>query len=156
MGTVEQLSFLVRGYYGIRHAWKQSGFRRSILMFSIAALIIFIANFSFVIWAVAGNEVKDGIGVIAEKSCAETSRLNSAIHVIINVLSTILLAGSNYCMQCLSAPTRKEVDAAHKQHHWLDIGVSSVRNVIRPTRTNITRTVIWLLLGLSSLPLHLL
>lgn len=56
-------------------------------------------------------------------------------------------------MQCLSAPTRKEVDEAHAQGKWLDIGVPSVRNL-----TNIAkpRVAMWLGLGLTSLPLHLM
>lgn len=56
-------------------------------------------------------------------------------------------------MQCLSAPTRKEVDKAHAKGKWLDIGVPSVRNL-----TNIAkpRVGMWLGLGLTSLPLHLM
>ena len=55
-------------------------------------------------------------------------------------------------MQCLSAPTRKEVDEAHAKGKWLDIGVPSVRNL-----TNIAkpRVGMWLGLALTSLPLHL-
>lgn len=37
------------------------------------------------------------------------------MHIIINILSTALLAASNYVMQCLSAPTRPDVNEAHTQ-----------------------------------------
>jgi hypothetical protein len=73
--------------------------------------------------------------------------------LLINALSTILLSASNYTMQCLSAPTRSEVDDAHSTGKWLDIGVPSVRNLGRIARK---RVILWWLLGASSLPLHLL
>lgn len=56
-------------------------------------------------------------------------------------------------MQCLSAPTREEVDEAHAKGKWLDIGVSSVRNL---TSIPKSRLGMWVGLGLTSLPLHLM
>ncbi len=56
-------------------------------------------------------------------------------------------------MQRLSAPTRQEVDKAHGAGTWLDIGIPSVRNV---RRISWERRNLWILLALSSLPLHLL
>lgn len=79
--------------------------------------------------------------------------MNSYLHFAINLLSTILLSSSNYCMQCLSAPTRKEVNTAHAKGVWLDIGIPSMRNLRYIDRR---RVILWGLLGLSSLPLHLL
>ncbi|KAF0316724.1 hypothetical protein GQ607_016066 [Colletotrichum asianum] len=79
--------------------------------------------------------------------------LNTGIHVVINILSIILLAGSNYCMQCLIAPTRPEIDEAHSSQCWLDIGVPSIRNFWSIGRK---RKAIWILLSASSLPLHLM
>ncbi len=65
----------------------------------------------------------------------------------------MLLGASNYTMQCLSAPTRSEVDKAHSQGIWLDIGVPGVRNLRRISGVRIT---LWWLLAISSIPLHLL
>lgn len=56
-------------------------------------------------------------------------------------------------MQCISSPTRHEGDKAHARGVWLDIGVPSVRNLERITSS---RILLWWLLGLSSVPLHLL
>lgn len=70
-----------------------------------------------------------------------------------NVLSTLLLGASNYTMQCLASPTREEVDRAHSQNRWLDIGVPSIRNL---TRISSHRKVLWWLLVISGVPLHLL
>ncbi|KAK0609436.1 hypothetical protein B0T14DRAFT_441918, partial [Immersiella caudata] len=85
-------------------------------------------------------------------SCSKAEKINIAGHVIINALSTVLLSASNYCMQCVSAPTREEVDNAHRKRRWLDIGTPSARNLrsIHPAKT-----ILWLFLGTSSFPLHL-
>ncbi|MCJ1431301.1 hypothetical protein MMC27_000652 [Xylographa pallens] len=85
--------------------------------------------------------------------CSDSSQINTGLHLAINILSTLLLGAGNYTMQCLSAPTRAEVDQAHRQGLWLDIGVPSVRNIFRIGKG---RVILWVLLGLTSLPLHLL
>ena len=75
------------------------------------------------------------------------------LHLAINVLSTLLLGASNYCMQCLTSPTREEVDRAHSRHIWLDIGIPSVRNL---RRVSWYKIILWWLLAISGIPLHLL
>lgn len=93
------------------------------------------------------------IGTITEGPCSTIRNQGLYIHLAINVLGTSLLAASNYVMQCLSAPTRSEIDVAHHKGDWLDVGIPSVRNLFRIKKK---RTFLWLLLALSSIPLHLL
>ena len=52
-------------------------------------------------------------------------------------------------MQCLGSPTRDEIDKAHAKGRWLDIGVPTMRNLLN---INAKRTVLWVLLALSSAP----
>ncbi|KAH9233039.1 hypothetical protein K456DRAFT_1837294, partial [Colletotrichum gloeosporioides 23] len=134
----------------------RSKWQRSAFAFAIAALFTFMINLSFMIWATLSQGVyaKDGIGILLEaETCSAAHILNIGIHVVINTVSSVLLAGSNYCMQCLIAPTRPEIDIAHAQHHWVDVGIPSVRNFQRiPWK----RKVSWLLLSATSLSLHLL
>ncbi|KAJ5459492.1 hypothetical protein N7530_011436 [Penicillium desertorum] len=78
--------------------------------------------------------------------CRTAKGITIGSHLVINVLSTILLAYSNFSMQCLASPTRKEVDAAHKKHHWLSIGTPSIRNVFFVSRI---KAALWLLPGVS-------
>ena len=118
----------------------------------VAASVLFI-NIILTIWAVAKSGVQDGLGTLHDGSCKRTASLTFWIHLTINVLSTLLLGASNYSMQCLSSPTRSEVDKAHSQGIWLDIGVPSVRNL---RRLSISRIILWWLLAVSSIPLHLL
>lgn len=94
----------------------------------------------------------DGLGVLMDSDCTKVRSLNSKFHYAINVIATVLVGASNYNMQCLTAPTRHEIDKGHAKGTWLDIGVLSVRN-LRHIRAG--KTVLWLALLVSSLPLHL-
>lgn len=90
---------------------------------------------------------------IFEGSCTKAKRWSTGFHILINVLGTILLGASNYCMQCLSAPSRKDVDHMHAHGKWLDIGTPSVANLRVMSWVQI---IIWCLLVLTSLPFHIL
>jgi hypothetical protein len=94
-----------------------------------------------------------GIGTLLQGECSKITAYNIGAHLTINVLSTLLLSGSNYCMQCLSAPTRREINNAHERGLTLDIGIPSSYNlgVLDPWKF-----LMWMLLAISSLPLHLL
>lgn len=129
------------------------GWRFAITGGSISIFIVFILNLSFTLWTAANKGFVDGRGILYEGSCDEARNLNILAHLIINLFSTIILGSSNYCMQCLSAPTRAEIDREHAKGGYLDVGISSVRNLRRIGRK---RVCLWALLGLSSLPLHLL
>lgn len=89
---------------------------------------------------------------VYEGSCSLSSRWSAGLHLIINALSTCILAASNYCMQTLVAPTRKEIDHEHGQGRWLDVGVASFRNLYSIPRS---RFALWLILLLSATPFHL-
>lgn len=130
-----------------------TGWRFGVLNFAIWASIVFLLNLIATIWG--STTTNKGKGIILQGDCVYVKRLNSALHALINILSTILLSGSNYSMQTLSAPTRNEIDNAHNSTPatWLDIGVPGVRNLKYISRQ---RKILWFLLGLSSLPLHLL
>ena len=54
-------------------------------------------------------------------------------------------------MQCLSSPTRDEVDKAHRQNATLDIGIPSLKNLRRIASS---RLLLWSLVALSSIPLN--
>lgn len=119
-----------------------------------ASGLVLIINFSILLVAASRyGGFKNGIGTLAKGLPASMSRLSTAYHILINLLSTVLLTSSNYCMQVLCSPTRNEIDAAHRKGRWLNIGVLSPHN-LRFIRAR--RVLLWWILGLSSLPLHLL
>ncbi|KAF5006967.1 hypothetical protein FDECE_6683 [Fusarium decemcellulare] len=133
-----------------------SGWRFSLVTGAVASSAVLLINLSLTIWSTtrpAGTEEQSGRRILFEGSCSKSRTINILVHLLINLFSSVLLAASSYGMQCLSAPTRTEVDKAHRQEAWMDIGVLSVRNL---WRLPWTRSILWALLALSSVPLHLL
>lgn len=105
------------------------------------------------IYASVTAGVTGGIDTLQHGDCFLTKKLSMWLHVAINMLSTMLLGASNYCMQYSSSPTREEVDEAHLKGSWLGIAVPSVRNL---RHISWRRVTLWWLLGLGSLPSHLM
>ena len=125
------------------------GWRFGIINCAVFATLICVINMTVTI--ILSFRARSGL--LFEGDCNTSRRINTGLHLVINAMSTILLSSSNYCMQCLSAPTRKEVDKAHAQSTSLNIGVISLGNLRRISKK---RVVVWFLLGASSIPLHLL
>jgi hypothetical protein len=103
--------------------------------------------------AIRSGYDKDGVATIFEGDEATISLWNTILHVVINVLSTLLLSASNYTMQVLNSPTREEINKAHKNGKWLDIGLLSVHNL---RIISSKRAILCIALALTSTPLHLL
>ena len=97
--------------------------------------------------------MEGGIGTLYKGSCDKSKVIALWLHLGINAISTLLLSGSNYTQQCLTTPTRTEVDAAHARRRWMDIGVPSIRNLLR---IEWERAFLWIAIGFTSIPLHLL
>ncbi|RDW76904.1 uncharacterized protein DSM5745_06896 [Aspergillus mulundensis] len=137
--------------HGRLHRW-YTGWKFTLSLAAAACILVLSFNLGFLLWAVARHQLADNRGVLYEGDCDRVKRLSTGLHLLINVLSTTLLGASNYGMQCLCAPTRRDIDQVHKQGSYLDIGVPSLRNLSYiPTK----RTLLWICLALSSLPLHL-
>jgi len=136
-----------------RTAWRKiNGYHFGVICCACISATILITNSIAIVWGSTEFGVEGGLGTIQDGSCTETNNVGFWIHLIFNVLSTLLLGASNYSMQCLSSPTRAEVDKAHRQNHWLYIGVPSLRNL---RRISSSRIALWWLLAASSIPLHL-
>ena len=129
------------------------GWRAGILFPITAAAVVLLLNVLLTIISVTRYDVVEGLATLQRGSCSQMREASRWLHLMINILSTALLAASNYCMQCLSAPTRQDVDKAHSKRHWLDIGVPSIRNLSSISKA---RVFLWSLLAISSIPLHLL
>ncbi|KAH7413683.1 hypothetical protein DE146DRAFT_638333 [Phaeosphaeria sp. MPI-PUGE-AT-0046c] len=136
-----------------RRVWhtRFSGWRGGALVSLILCTLVLVVNILLLIIAAAAWHPKNGIATAFTGNCEVAARQLTVAHLFINLFSSLLLGASNYCMQRLAAPTRGEIDAAHAQKRVLDIGIPSVSNLflIAPLRA-----FLWLLLGLSSIPLH--
>jgi len=139
-------------------AWKPvwfTGWHTGVLACAASAVVVLSLNICLTIYAATNLRHKtDGrIWTLYSGSCDKSKAIGLWLHLGINALSTLLLSGSNYTQQCLAAPTRSEIDAAHAKREWMDIGVPSVRNLFR---IKLERTLLWIAIGFSSVPLHLL
>jgi len=132
---------------------RNQGFHFGVLCAAVVIASVFIINVVLTTWASSRYGVKGGLGTLQSGACSKTRNLATWLHLGINVLSTLLLGASNYAMQCLSAPTRDEIDKAHRRGLWMDIGVPSVRNL---WRISPSRLFMWCLVAASSIPLHLM
>lgn len=61
-------------------------------------------------------------GLDFEHSCGAIRLRSKMFKIGINALSAILVEASNYTMQILAAPTRKQLDLAHQFYNYLEIG----------------------------------
>lgn len=124
---------------------------------AILAAAVLLLNVVLTLVAVGlyGGSGLDGYGMITlfAGRCSKSRGISTVLHLIINVLSTLLLGASNYTMQYLAAPTKNQVNTAHTKGKWLDIGTQSMRNL--RYIGNRSRWL-WIGLALSSVPLHLL
>lgn len=89
----------------------------------------------------------------SKETVRRPKNISTAAHVAINALSTLLLGASNYCMHIVSAPSRRDIDKMHSRKKVLDIGLNSISNTFK---LGWSRRAVWILLGLSSIPLHLM
>jgi len=138
--------------------WKPvwyTGWHTGVLACATSVMIVLFINVGLTIYVATNPRYKreKGTGTLYSGSCDKSRKIGVWLHLGINALSTLLLSGSSYTQQCLSAPTRSEIDAAHARRQWMDVGVPSVRNLfkIKPKRR-----WLWIAIGLTSIPLHLL
>ncbi|KIW21469.1 hypothetical protein PV08_02049 [Exophiala spinifera] len=133
--------------------WFGQGWRASSKIALGCAVTVLIANICLTIGIVTtGMKMMNGVYMVYEGSCKKTQMKDSWIHLCLNIVATILLASSNYCMQLLTSPSRSEVDKAHAQRKWLDIGIPSIRNLGSLRKKKVA---LWWMLAISSIPLHL-
>lgn len=90
--------------------------------------------------------------ILFRGKCSTSDGLELFLQLIINIFSTCILASSNFFMQVVSSPTRKEIDHAHQSLHSLEIGVSSFKNL---GALSWFKIIAWAGLFLSSVPIHL-
>ena len=142
----------------VSSVWKPvwyTGWHTGVLGCATSVMVVLLINVGLTIYVATNAEMtrESGIRTLYEGSCDKSRTIGLWLHLGINILSTLLLSGSNYTQQCLTAPTRSEIDAAHARRQWMDIGVPSVRNLFR---IKAERRYLWIAIGITSIPLHLL
>ena len=90
-----------------------SGWRVGVIFCCATVGAVLLINIVVTICASVTAGVTSGIGTLQHGDCSLTKEMSLWLYFAINVLSTMLLGASNYCMQFLSSPTREGVDTAH-------------------------------------------
>ncbi|KAI0880270.1 uncharacterized protein GGS22DRAFT_87675 [Annulohypoxylon maeteangense] len=133
---------------------RSTGWRQAAKVNSIVLATMSITLIGFLIAAATKNGFDKAV-FFYDGSCdgGSVAIVNMALHLLINVVSTLVVPSSNFFMQVLNSPSRQELNAAHFKGSWMGIGIPSVRNAFRVSRF---KTLCWVCLLLSSIPLHLL
>ncbi|KAI1178355.1 hypothetical protein F4777DRAFT_538430 [Nemania sp. FL0916] len=140
---------LWRKYMGASTGWHQAAKVNCILL---VALSIVLSSISIPIATKSQGILKTVYIFDGSCSTAGIPLINTFLHLLINVTSTLVLASSNFFMQVLNAPSREELDAAHNQGTWMDVGVYSIRNVFK---VSAFKRLCWFGLMITSIPIHL-
>ena len=139
-----------------QQSWIQKwfgGVRLTLRWFTFVAVVVLVTNVAWLFDARSKYGIRDGFGIIKRGPCAEIMSLDTWLHLLINVLSTMLLAGSNAFMAVFSCPSRKEVDKAHRRGKFLRVGSISLGNLTAIAKR---KGFVVFVLAMSSVPFHLL
>ncbi len=129
------------------------GVKRTLRAFAAVACIVLIVNLSWLFYARSHYGITDGFGTIQQGECSEVKHLSTWYHLLINIMSTLLLTGSNAFMAAYSCPSRQEVDKAHQKGRFLHVGGLSFGNLRGIAKR---KGLVVLVLAISSVPFHLL
>lgn len=121
----------------------------SIVLSSICGLLLL--GFLITSLSRSGSSITQST-ILFEEDCKVISKINIILHLLLNIISTAILASSNFFMQLLNAPSRVEINKAHASLRSLEIGVPSIKNLGFLSPFKLT---CWLLLFVSSIPIHL-
>lgn len=123
---------------------------------ALLSLTVLVLNCSLLAWSLNQpfhtRSDESGTATVFRGDCGRASEAFKWSHLAINAMSTLLLSASTVGVQCVSAPTRPEVDRAHAAGEWLHVGVVGYRNW---GWISGWRRAAWVALMVSSLPLHL-
>jgi hypothetical protein len=132
---------------------KVQAWKKSIRYITFAVSILLCFNIAITVGLILRFGATEGVSTLFVGTCQTVAKMDLGLHLAINALSTGIVLASNYVMQCLNAPSRKQVDEAHAKGAWLYIGLPSIRNA---TRVGWKKGLLWLFLGISAIPLSLL
>jgi len=131
-----------------RRGWRKTAIINTAL---VAALTLTLAILVGVITSNSGSLTRNLF--FYQGPCDTSTKINVALHLVINIIAMGVVASSNFFIQVLNAPSRGELDVAHRKKKMLDIGVHSAKNMWHISRFKLVSILVF---GLSSLPIHLL
>lgn len=81
-----------------RHNWRPrfEGWRAGASIAAVLALLSLLINFGGVVW-LGSKGAKSALVSVYEGPCSVVAHMDIWVHLVINIVSTLLLGGSNYC-----------------------------------------------------------
>lgn len=122
--------------------WRKAGLINTGLIGSLTLNIIVLFLLSqqfFSNWQLWYNSAQTPF-TLYTGDCQVVSRINIALHLIIDIIASLILASGNFFMQILYSPTREDVRTAHGVGNTLEIGVQSFKNI---TKLGYRRFFLW-------------
>ncbi|KAG9253452.1 uncharacterized protein F5Z01DRAFT_623591 [Emericellopsis atlantica] len=118
----------------------------------IVAAVILGTQLAVTVWAVLAFPPDErGTGTFFWGDCSSIDTTDRAVHVALNIVSSLFLGVGHYCMQILVAPSRQELDSAHRKGKAMEVGVPSLKNLVR---IKPKRAVAWVMIGAIATLLH--
>ena len=96
-----------------RSLW--SGWQKGVAISCVCNIVVFILSLALLIWAKSKLMSSDGTHILWSTSYKFMQPSDILVHLGLNIVSTIILIGSNYTLQVLVAPTRRDIDRAHHE-----------------------------------------
>lgn len=130
----------------------KTGWRLVVAISCLASASILLINLVVLGWAHKQSKSTSNNYILYAGDCTRVKNIDTYSHLALNLLAMLLLGSGNFAMQVLSSPVRENVDIAHTELRYLDIGISSFRNlwVIGHKKRST-----WVFLALTSLLAHL-
>ena len=97
-----------------RELW--CGWRKGVIVSVVCNIVALVFNSSLLVWAIYQRNPSTDGWIMWQGSHDNLNLIDSLSHLAINIVSTAILAGSNYTLQILLAPTRKSIDQAHRKN----------------------------------------
>lgn len=129
--------------------WRRTGTTNAILAYLCGIVLLILLSIS----VSQPNASLSGSTIIFNGDCKLSTSINLILHLLVNIVSGVVLASSNFFMQVLNSPSRREIDKAHRWLRSVDIGVPSLKNLQHVSYFKLTS---WIIFFISSSPIHLL
>jgi len=114
------------------------------------AFLILAASVTCLVLASAKGHMTTWESTLMQGNTTTVEGISRGIVAAVNIFAIALIAGANYVVQILNSPTRAEVDNAHQNFEWLDIGIPSLRNLSLISSTRATLSGIMMAFALVS------
>lgn len=113
--------------------------------------ILFMIALAFLI---ASSTIGDfwSATTVYKGNCSVAGKVNSGIHIALTIYSALVALSSDFFLRLVIAPQPDDIQAAHKESQWVDVGINSLRNL---RFIPMVRRALWLLCVISSVPLQL-